>query len=440
MANSHTVHGVLGYLMSLIGTRRKIVWAGDLGWMRGSDSNFKSLQRQVSIDSMTGVDRWCSCFQMCLNIHRMILWWKSAAPRNFIPQSRVRCMLSGLKKKDAQQDAAHWMIQIAKPWTIRRWSESKLANGKPLVRIPKENAHPVHLEWTEGEQAKLKTLVEWYTSRGASGACRVHQWRLACLALELGVPEDRNDVSGQWYDEWPLDTWVDSPIVRWLRDKFLPMLVNEPAEYPEPDEDEASNEALLLQHEIIKSTLPRAPPPQKGVPFCPLPGQVHRLKSWLTKFFADHVDIFYMYAEMGNDEHTEMQLKFQDSPNPSGFVITPKVGGTGPNLTAANHAVLTQKFWVLNKQRQAFAWVVRLGHNRVPHTWLLNTGPGGYDNRASDLHQLYGAAQMKLLHGLMSQQKITTSMIYQILECREDHTKKPTPQRGFVASDGEDER
>jgi hypothetical protein len=61
----------------------------------------------------------------------------------------------GTEDQDAQQNAAHQMIQISKPWTIRRWSESKLANGKPLVRIPKENAHLVDLEWTEEEQAKL---------------------------------------------------------------------------------------------------------------------------------------------------------------------------------------------------------------------------------------------------------------------------------------------
>jgi hypothetical protein len=30
MANAHTDHGVLGYLISLIGTRQNIVWAGEL--------------------------------------------------------------------------------------------------------------------------------------------------------------------------------------------------------------------------------------------------------------------------------------------------------------------------------------------------------------------------------------------------------------------------
>jgi len=135
---------------------------------------------------------------------------------------------------------------------------------------------------------------------------------------------------------------------------------------------------------------------------CPLPGQVRHLKQWLTKYFAGHVHIFHMYAEMGNEERTEMQLRFQDPRNPSVFETTPKVGRTGLNLTAVNHAVITQKFWVLNEQQQAFARVARLGQNRVPHTWLLNTGPGGYHNRTSDLHQLSGVAQMRVLHGLMS--------------------------------------
>jgi len=83
------------------------------------------------------------------------------------------------KDKEAQHDAAHWMIQIAEPWMIRQSSESKLANGKPLIRIPKDNAHLIDLKWTEEEQAQLKTLVEKYTSRGASGAWRVHRWRRA---------------------------------------------------------------------------------------------------------------------------------------------------------------------------------------------------------------------------------------------------------------------
>ena len=78
----------------------------------------------------------------------------------------------------------------------------------------------------------------------------------------LGDTEDRNDVSGQWYDEWALDTWVDSPIFRWLRETFLPMLVKEPAEYPEPDEDDRLRAALLPEPQKHENALPGAPPPQ----------------------------------------------------------------------------------------------------------------------------------------------------------------------------------
>jgi hypothetical protein len=95
--------------------------------------------------------------------------------------SAVKSMMHPIPTEDeeAQQDVAHLMIQIAKHWTIRRWSESKLANRTPLDQIPKENAHLVDLEWTEDEQAKLKTLVERHTSRGASGGWRVHRWQRA---------------------------------------------------------------------------------------------------------------------------------------------------------------------------------------------------------------------------------------------------------------------
>jgi len=78
-------------------------------------------------------------------------------------------------ENDTQQNAAHWMIQIAKPWTIRKLSESKLGYGKPLVRIQKENAHLVDLERAYEDQAKSMTLAERYTSWVVSGVWRVHR-------------------------------------------------------------------------------------------------------------------------------------------------------------------------------------------------------------------------------------------------------------------------
>ena len=262
--------------------------------------------------------------------------------------------------------------------------------------------------------------METYTSWGVSGVWRVYGWLLACFSLVLGDTEHHNDISGQWHNEWPLDTWVESPIFYLLRETFLPLLLKKPVEYPEPDQDDTSR-GTLLPTERNENAPPSAPPPQKAVLFAPPRGEVCHLKWWLTKFFEDDVSIFHLYDEMGKDEHTEMQLKFQDSRNTSVFITTPKVGGTGLNLAAVNHAVITPKFSVLNEQRQAFARVVQLGQNRVPYTQLLNTGPGGYDNCSCDLYKYFGMPQMRVLHCLMSQPIITTSRIYRILEARQNH-------------------
>jgi hypothetical protein len=37
--------------------------------------------------------------------------------------SAVNCLMHAIESEDedAQQDVAHWMIQRAKPWTIRKW-------------------------------------------------------------------------------------------------------------------------------------------------------------------------------------------------------------------------------------------------------------------------------------------------------------------------------
>jgi len=77
--------------------------------------------------------------------------------------------------------------------------------------------------------------------------------------------------------------------------------------------------------------------------------------------FAHHFDIFYVCVEMGNDECTEMQLKFEYSLISSLFVTTPKLGATDPNPTAADHEVSTQMFWALNQLCQAFPQDVQLG-------------------------------------------------------------------------------
>jgi hypothetical protein len=102
-------------------------------------------------------------------------------------------------------------------------------------------------------------------------------------------------------------------------------------------------------------------------------------------------------------------------------LTTWSVGGIDLTHTVANYGVLTQKFWILNAQWQAFPQVVLWGQHSILQTWLLYTGPGGYCYSASNLHRYSRVAQLSVLHCMISQLNITTSMIYYILESREDH-------------------
>ena len=66
---------------------------------------------------------------------------------------------SQTEDKEAQHDEVHRIIEIELLCMIRKWSELKLANGQPVISIRKDNAPLLDLEWTEGNQAKLKTLA-----------------------------------------------------------------------------------------------------------------------------------------------------------------------------------------------------------------------------------------------------------------------------------------
>ena len=79
---------------------------------------------------------------------------------------------------------------------------------------------------------------------------------------------------------------------------------------------------------------------------------------------------------------------------------------------------------MLNEQRQSFGRIVRLGQTRQPHCWLLNVGPGGYNNRVTELHYRSGADQIRILHGLMHRPDISTEDVYNVLRSRKEETRR----------------
>jgi hypothetical protein len=130
-----------------------------VGWQIAINARFGFNLQVTAMPGFHSLYDWC--FQT--------MWLFSGAPEDqadetVMEKHSAKAQSSGVmslmhairtEDRDTQHDAAQHMIPIAKPRTIRRWSESKLANGKPLVRISKENAHLVDLEWIPDEQAIL---------------------------------------------------------------------------------------------------------------------------------------------------------------------------------------------------------------------------------------------------------------------------------------------
>jgi len=73
-----------------------------------------------------------------------------------VSHSAVKRVMHGIRTDhiEAQQDAAHQMLQIAKPSTIKRWLELKLDNGNWLIWILNKIAHLINPQWTEVQQPK----------------------------------------------------------------------------------------------------------------------------------------------------------------------------------------------------------------------------------------------------------------------------------------------
>ena len=141
--------------------------------------------------------------------------------------------------------------------------------------------------------------------------------------MEVNALHNAN--SRKWDHTWPPDTSVESLISRWLSDIILGLLVKKLAGYPKHAQNGASSEVLLYESETPENAFVGAPPQQKAVHFCPLPGQVRHLIWWLVKYFVNNIDVLHMCAEIGNANQTEMELTFQKSQNPSVFISTLKV-------------------------------------------------------------------------------------------------------------------
>ena len=133
--------------------------------------------------------------------------------------------------------------------------------------------------------------------------------------------------------------------------------------------------------------------------FDPLPGQASYVNWFLQTFHASIHSILYHAGVASRDRHWVLQ-EFASVDRPMALICTPALGGTGLNLVAANQVIILQKFWNLNKQRQAVARIHCIGQRWTPKAWILHC-EGRVDDRVKEVQQSHREFEAKVMHGLI---------------------------------------
>jgi SNF2 family DNA or RNA helicase len=76
-------------------------------------------------------------------------------------------------------------------------------------------------------------------------------------------------------------------------------------------------------------------------------------------------DVLYLHGGTPRTRRDEMVARFQAGDGPSIFLLSLKAGGTGLNLTAANHVVHLDRWWNPAVENQATDRAFRIGQRRT---------------------------------------------------------------------------
>jgi len=248
--------------------------------------------------------------------------------------------IAEVKSENITLEEAYEQIKdIAWPWTIRCWKETKDANGEPLVRIPELVHHDVRLQYTDDEATALDGWIE-DTKGDKWNAIQtvLHEWRLACQTMDLpdnDISSDNSecmDAAVPYRQSWERNSFRGGPVFRWLSDVFVPQLVGTP-------EGGVPNKVLI---------------------FAPLPGQASYVSWFLRTFHASIHSILY-YSGVQSRDRDRLLQEFASVDRPAALILTAALGGTGLNLVAANHVIMMQRFLNFNEQRQAVTRIHLIG-------------------------------------------------------------------------------
>src|SRR5205814_981612 len=107
-----------------------------------------------------------------------------------------------------------------------------------------------------------------------------------------------------------------------------------------------------------------------------------KLADYLTKHLGTSIECYH--GGLSRGVRDAMVQRFQEADGPAVLVLSLKAGGTGLNLTAANHVVLYDRWWnpAVEDQARDRAW--RIGQTRtvVSHRLIC---PGTIDERVEEV-------------------------------------------------------
>jgi SNF2 family DNA or RNA helicase len=75
-------------------------------------------------------------------------------------------------------------------------------------------------------------------------------------------------------------------------------------------------------------------------------------------------EVLFLHGGVPRGRRDEMVARFQSADGPSIFLLSLKAGGTGLNLTAANHVVHLDRWWNPAVENQATDRAFRIGQRR----------------------------------------------------------------------------
>lgn len=114
--------------------------------------------------------------------------------------------------------------------------------------------------------------------------------------------------------------------------------------------------------------------------------QYREMTEPLRNFLRDHFgrDGLVLHGGISAKERAKLVTQFQDPDGPQFFVLSIKAGGTGLNLTAANHVVLFDRWWNPAVESQACDRAFRIGQkkNVLVHKFICK---GTLEERINEL-------------------------------------------------------